>query len=519
MTKDSDIPLYNLISRMNKAEKRLFQLKAKQVRGGDPVFAGLFNCIERRRNPSDEYLCLHVKGLRPRQLPNQKVFLYKYLLRMLGEQASRTDIRENIASRIASARVLYEKCMYAECLKLIADLLDHTEKYGMHTQQMELTEIAVAALKHSVDKRFESKSALMLQKLNEVHRRSQRVILFQNIAGKLNREYIRNGLPPEPTKIVSHEELTAMESGGPDDDTTVKMYRYYALSSYYLYKLDYIRVRRVTADWLNLFDAQPELIVYGTELYLRALNLLLVVLHKLGDIDTFELYRRKLHLLKRNRKINWTANINLNYFKTRYLQEINYHFLTGQFTSGTVIVSRFNKELEQFGKYLDEHSLKLFYYKIGCLYFGAENYRKSLVWLMRVQVSGSAGVRRDLIMFSAIMILICYYETGDARQMEIQMKKLYRVLVQSKSFSSYTLRIMDFIRRAGRESSRKKLTQHFTRLRKAMIEVERSESERRAFIYFDIISWLDSKLTGRRVEEIIQKKNLQHRSHLVKRKP
>jgi RNase P/RNase MRP subunit POP5 len=56
-------------------------------------------------------------------------------------------------------------------------------------------------------------------------------------------------------------------------------------------------------------------------------------------------------------------------------------------------------------------------------------------------------------------------------------------------------------------------------LRKAMIEVERSESERRAFIYFDIISWLDSKLTGRRVEEIIQKKNLQHGNHLVKRKP
>lgn len=518
MTKDSSVPLYNLIGRMSKAEKRLFQLKVKQVKGRTAVFAGLFTCIERKGNPSDDYLCLHVKGMRPQQLPNQKVFLYKYLLKMLGEQASRSDFRESISSRIASARVLYEKCMYAECLKLITDILDHTEKYGMHTQQMELTEIAVAALKHSVDRRFESKSALMLQKLNDVHRRSQRVILFQNIAGKLNREYIRNGLPPEPAKIVSQVELAAMETGGPDDDTTVKMYRYYALSSYYLYKPDYLRVRKVTADWLNLFEVQPELVTYSTELYLRALNLMLVVLHKIRDIKTFVLYRRKLHLLKRNRKINWTANIKLNYFKTRYLQEINYHFLTGQFASGTLIVSRFNKELEKFGKYLDEHSLKLFYYKIGCLYFGAENYRKSLVWLMRVQMSGSAGVRKDLIMFSAIMILICYYETGDARQMETQLKKLYRVLGQSKSFSSYTLQIMDFIRSVSRESSRKKLTQHFIRLRKAMIEVEKSERERRAFIYFDIISWLDSKLSGKKVEEVIQKKNLL-RNHLVKRRP
>jgi hypothetical protein len=519
MTNDSNIPLYNLISRMSKAEKRMFQLKVKQVRGEAPVFAGLFNCIERRENPPDEYLCLHVKGLRPQQLPNQKVFLYRYLLKMLGEHASRIDFRENISSRIVSARVLYEKCMYAECLKLINDLLEHAEKYGMHTQQMELTEIAVAALKHSVDRRFESKSVLMLQKIHEVHRRSQRVILFQNIAGKLNREYIRNGLPPEPGKIVSEDELAALESVSPDDDTTVKMYRNYALSSYYLYKLNYARARKVTADGLSLFETQPELIIHSTELYLRALNLMLVVLHKLRDIETFESYRRKLHILKRNRKINWTANTNLSYFKTRYLHEINYHFLTGQFTSGTMIVSRLNKELDQFGKYLDEHSLKLFYYKIGCLYFGAENYRKSQVWLMRVQVSGSADVRKDLIMFSSIMLLICYYETGDARLMEVQMRKLYRVLMQSKAFSSYTLHIIDFIRRAGRETSQRKMKQHFMRLRTAMMEVEKSQRERRAFIYFDIVSWLDSKLNGRKVEEIIQKKNLLRRNHLVKRMP
>jgi len=50
------------------------------------------------------------------------------------------------------------------------------------------------------------------------------------------------------------------------------------------------------------------------------------------------------------------------------------------------------------------------------------------------------------------------------------------------------------------------LRPEFEQLKQKLIQLERNPLERRPFLYLDIISWLESKLAGQSVQEIVQRK-------------
>ena len=55
---------------------------------------------------------------------------------------------------------------------------------------------------------------------------------------------------------------------------------------------------------------------------------------------------------------------------------------------------------------------------------------------------------------------------------------------------------------------RKTLIPHFEALREELIEIIRDKFERRPMLYLDIISWLESKIHHKPVEQIIREKKL-----------
>ena len=51
------------------------------------------------------------------------------------------------------------------------------------------------------------------------------------------------------------------------------------------------------------------------------------------------------------------------------------------------------------------------------------------------------------------------------------------------------------------------IKKEFVKLKDRLIEISKDPYERRPFLYLDIISWLESKIEGRPVQEIIQAKS------------
>jgi hypothetical protein len=66
------------------------------------------------------------------------------------------------------------------------------------------------------------------------------------------------------------------------------------------------------------------------------------------------------------------------------------------------------------------------------------------------------------------------------------------------------------MKQLDRNMTQTELIDQFQNLREQLLPLVDSPYEKRAFIYFDIISWLESKVQGRKVGDIIKEK-AQHR--------
>jgi hypothetical protein len=201
-----------------------------------------------------------------------------------------------------------------------------------------------------------------------------------------------------------------------------------------------------------------------------------------------------------------TENLNLNLFKAIYIHEMNRHFMLGEFKSGTRIVNALEKELLNFFPKLNRNTVMIFYYKIACLYFGAYQFKTALKWLNKIINERVSDTREDLQSFARILRLICYYELEDSEMIQYNILSTYRFLQKKQNFVSYQQLIMKFLRNIKKTDTRAKTIKQFALLKLQMKKIENNRFEKRAFIYFDMVSWLESKIENKTMQEIVQEK-------------
>lgn len=281
---------------------------------------------------------------------------------------------------------------------------------------------------------------------------------------------------------------------------------YYSFTGYYFFIRDLKEGYKYALKWLGLFETNPGMIKLKTEMYIKALNSVLVAQNKLYLYHEFMQTHHKLVSLKRSASIILTENINLHLFRAIYIHEINRHFMLGEFKSGTRIVNKLRNELNNFIPKLDKHTELVLYYKIACLYFGSSNFKEAVKWLNKIINEKETEIREDLHSFSRILRLICYFEMEDDDSVENNIRSTYRFLLQKKSFVKYQQSIMKFLKGLKKDYSKKEIIARFVQLKKQMENLEKDKYEKRAFLYFDIISWLECKIEGRLLQDVVKEK-------------
>ena len=179
--------------------------------------------------------------------------------------------------------------------------------------------------------------------------------------------------------------------------------------------------------------------------------------------------------------------------------------MLGDFDEGVKIIPPMAKELEKFAHKMDFHSILIFYYKFACLYFGCDEYQKASYWLNKIINAKDIDLRADIISFARILNLICHYELENMDLVDYYIKSTFRFLMKKQDFHLFQKYIIKFLRRLG-YISRTELPGAFKELYDQLLPLTNDPYEKRAFIYFDIISWLESKIQKRPVKVIMQEK-------------
>jgi tetratricopeptide (TPR) repeat protein len=155
---------------------------------------------------------------------------------------------------------------------------------------------------------------------------------------------------------------------------------------------------------------------------------------------------------------------------------------------------------------MDRHRVLIFYYKIASLYFGSGNYDKAIDYLNKI-INWKVDLRNDLQCYARLLHLIAHYELGNFEILEYLVKSVYRFMAKMENLSLVEEEILRFLRKSLK-LTKLKIKAEFEQLLEKLRALERNRFETRAFIYLDVISWLESKLRNVPVQDIIREKYL-----------
>lgn len=502
--------LFNLIQSLSKGEKRFFKLYvSRSGEASEKKFMTLFNAIEKQKVYDEDKILKKEKSLLPQQLPNLKTNLYFQLLKSLRLCNSNNLRSIRMMELIDYARLLYSKCLYKECVKMI----DKAKKMAIGNDQsvflLEILEIEKLVISKTHDAGNEERVSQIIHETAKVTESIRNINLFSNLSMKLDSYYKKSGFVRDrrdQEKVTRFFTASLPEFKLESLSFQEKLYLYKSYVSFYFFIRDFKEGYFYAKKLVGLFEEQPEMQVMKPEMYIKSLNSLLAVQTKLFRYHEFSETLKRLVAIKRDGKINLTENLNLNLFKAIYIHEINRHFMLGEFKSGTRIVVALEGELNKFITRLDKHSIMLFYYKIACLYFGCGDYRTGLNWLNKITNEREIALREDIHSFARILSLISHFELGNDDLVESYIRSTYRYFIKRGDLSLYQKYILDFLKGLLIANEVKNVQSRFMLLKEQMESLQKNKFERRAFLYFDIISWLESKITSRPVQAIIKEK-------------
>ena len=93
---------------------------------------------------------------------------------------------------------------------------------------------------------------------------------------------------------------------------------------------------------------------------------------------------------------------------------------------------------------------------------------------------------------------------GNVQLVEYQVKSVYRFLAKVEHMQETQQAIFRFLRRIPRIRE-EDLREEFIKLKETLDEIAKRPFESRPFTYLDIPSWLESKIEGVSVQEVIRR--------------
>jgi hypothetical protein len=153
----------------------------------------------------------------------------------------------------------------------------------------------------------------------------------------------------------------------------------------------------------------------------------------------------------------------------------------------------------------------IFYYKFASLHFGAGNNKDSIKYLDKIISNKSLSMREDLLCFSRVLNLVAHYEAGLDYHLETLLRSTYKFLIRMNDLHEVQKEMIKFIR-GLQYIYPHDLKNAFRDLLATLKTYEDHPYERRAFLYLDIISWLESKIENKPVGDIIKAKYLAKQS-------
>jgi len=508
MTNAHKDALFILIKSLSKSEKRQFKLYVGRLGvNTDAKFIALFNLMDKMKAYKEKVI-LASGIVKKSQLSNLKAHLYKQILVSLRLNPVNQNIRVQIREQLDFATILYQKGLYKQSLKI----LDKAKNIAITNEEKNVA-YEIVELEKVIETQYITRS--IPDRADELAIQAKELSAHNVMTSKLSNLSLQlYGIMLKVGYARSDEDLTNIKSYFekqlPKHDIEKlgfreKLWLYKSHLWYSFLIQDFLSSYKYANKWVDLFYEHEEMINLNPVFFLKGNHYLLESLFFVKYSSQFRETLEKLEEIVKHK--DFTKNDNIASLAFLYLNsnKLSLHFMEGTFEKGLYLVKIVEYGIAKHRDRIDEHHIMLLYYKIACLYFGMGDNKNCILYLKKIISNKNLKMREDLMCFARVLSLVAHYEAGMDYHLEVQLKSTYKFLLKMDDLHEVQKEMIKFLRSLGGIYPNE-LRKEFQKLHSELKKYEDHPYEKRAFLYLDVISWLESHLENKPVGQIIREK-------------
>ena len=508
MTTDIKDNLFVLLKSLTKSEKRQFKLYVGRMDSNeDSKFLNLFNLLDKMKK-YDEKKIIESNIVTKQQLSNLKAHLYKQILISLRLNPQHKNVKLHIRSQIDFATILYQKGLYKQSLKILDKAKSYALKYDENTSAYEIVEFEKLIESLYVTRSLTNRTDELVTQTNHLKQLNNVSSSLSNISLQLYKKLIKAGYAKSDSeskeiKTIFDEKIKYYnpEKFGFRE----KLIYYQSWVWYSLLAQDFLSSYKYASKWIDTFNNKPEMIKIHPVYYLKGYNFLLEALSLIKYPSKFKNRLDDMIEVVEDESFPVNQNLNALIFLYKYNNLFNLHVLEGTFKESINIIPEVLDGIEKNKNFIDHHHIMLLYYKIACMYFTVDEFDKCIRYTSLIMRNKNIKMREDLQCFTRILNLIAHWEAGLDFNLDKIIKETYNYLDKLNDLHEVQKTILKYLN--GLENIYPGEIKGFLRnLYNELKKYEDDPYEKRAFLYLDIISWLESKIDRKPLQNIIKEK-------------
>ncbi|MBU3713572.1 MAG: hypothetical protein FGM46_01340 [Ferruginibacter sp.] len=502
--------LFQLIRSLEKSEKRNFKLYIQRNSGNkDLKIIELFDAIDKLKEYDETVLLKKLNSIEKPQLSNIKAHLYKQLLASLRVIKTSESIDMQLHEQLDYARILYNKGLYHQSLKILEKVKEMAIQHNQYTFLIQVISFEKKIETLHITRSMQDRAEKLSSEALGVNQKRETITGLSNLALLLYSWYVKNGHARNEndektikefffSKLPAHHQQL--------DGFYEKLYICQSFCWFAFIRQDFLMYYRYTQKWVDLFHQNSNMVEIETGHYIKGIHNLLNAHFDLRNYAKFAETLSEFEAFSESPAAIRFENTRIQMFVYLFSARLNQHIILGDFKGGLSLLPAIEEKLEEYSLFIDRHRIMVINYKIATIYFGADDYNRCIDYLHKI-INDPVDLRTDLQCYSRLLHLISHYELGNSEIIEYLIKSVYRFMAKMQNLSSVEEAIFKFLRNAF-HTDKGKLKQAFTELLEKLRKFEHNRFEARAFVYLDIISWLESKISQKPIAEIIRQRYL-----------
>jgi len=504
------IQVFNLVKSLTMAEKRNFRIYARRIQDkGQLKFLDLFDQFDKQKEINESEILKKLK-INKGQFSNLKRHLYAQIitsLRMLHkEKRANFKVREFLDY----AYILYGKGLYIQALKLLNKARALADEHHLIYMRLIIVELEKTIETRHITRSGSSRAIWLLEESEQIQKHANHLVRLSNLRLRMHAKYLQFGhvrtkREAEEIRTYYHEEIDPINL----DELGIMERIYYVQSRvwYNYILLDFQSCMKYAKEWIDILDGNPNMIKRDVDLYLRGFHYVLTTANHIGDKKTHSIYLENLESFRKENYAKFNPNSQIISFLYVHTGRLDHIILNGLFENANVVISKSLNRIKRYKYKLDDHRVLVFYYKFAWIYLGAENYSKAIFYLNKIINNELKYLREDLQNYTRILQLICHYELRNFDVLKYLIHTYSNYFDRKDSINKFLalgMRMFELLESKG-ELEHKEIFKTYLKDFKLL---SADPYEKRALVYIDIVSWLDGKIKGRKLSEIIKNKKM-----------